>query len=323
MIYTVTINPAIDKTIVLKYLKSGALNRVQKSLTNIGGKGINVSFVLKALGGESTALGLAGGENGRQIVQGLCEAHIENHFLETGKESRTNIKIVESDGTLTELNEAGVGVGQEMAEAFRSLVRMHIASGDILVLSGSVPEGVPSTIYRDLTLLAHKKGAKVILDADGELFSYGIEAVPDVIKPNEEELRRYISAQKNTELESIPEKLQHGKQIWQFLKCGIHQVILSKGGEGACFYEAGAAGYTTCPALPIEVHSTVGAGDAMVAAWAYAMDKGLTGKEAIRLSMAASAAAASTPGTAPPAIERIRELENQVQLKTENFKSVF
>ncbi len=319
MIYTVTLNPAIDKTIVLKHFEKGTLNRVKNSLTNIGGKGINVSFVLKALGGESTALGLAGGENGRYIVQGLNKAHIENHFLETGKESHTNIKIMEGDGTLTELNEAGAGVDREVVEAFRALVRMHIESEDILVLSGSVPEGVPVTIYRDLTLLAHEKGARVILDADAELFSYGIEACPDVIKPNEEELRRYISIQRNTEWKSISENLQLREQIRQFLKHGIHQVILSKGKEGACFYEAGSALYTSCPALSVEVHSTVGAGDAMVAAWAYAMEQGLTGKDAIRLSMAASAAAASTPGTAPPAAQGIQELEGRVQLKTEKI----
>ena len=311
MIYTVTLNPAIDKTIQIGHFEKGALNRVEHCLTNLGGKGINVSFALKALGAESVALGLAGGENGRQIIQGLEDAHIENHFLETGMETRTNIKIMEKDGTLTELNEAGAEVSKDLAEAFCSLVEERVKKGDILVLSGSVPGGIPATIYRDLTYLAHEKGARVILDADGELFAYGVEAGPDVVKPNEEELHRYI-------MKRQPEE-QMQKQVQYLLERGIKQVILSRGEKGACFFEAGLEEFWNCPAIPVEVCSTVGAGDAMAAAWAYAMDHTFSWQEAVKLAMAASAAAVTTPGTMSPTVEVVRSLEDKVRLNVEKF----
>lgn len=312
MIYTVTLNPAIDKTIQVERLKRGTLNRVQKSLINIGGKGINVSLCLKALEEESVALGVAGGKGGRQIREGLLHEKITSVFLETGEEIRTNIKIVETDGTLTELNEKGTRISSELLETFFHVLDGRIVEGDILILSGSVPEGVPGTIYHDMIRLAHRKGAKAILDADGELFKLGVEAQPDVVKPNYEEFIRY------TGLEPECSEQEFLKAAKQLLSQNISCVILSKGSEGAYFLDNRREKCFYCPALDVPVSSTVGAGDAMVAAWACAMTRGYDAEKAICLTMAASAATVMTAGTRPPALERVQELETKVSwnLKT-------
>lgn len=311
MIYTVTLNPAIDKTIQLNNLKPGALNIVEKSLTNIGGKGINVSMVLKELGSESTALGLAGGENGRYITEELTRSAISNLFLATGKETRTNIKIMEQDGTLTELNEKGAFVEESLVNEFVKEVETRITEGDILVLSGTVPEGVPATIYADLIKIAHDKGAKAILDADGELFSNGIVAGPDVIKPNISEFARYLN-EANEETISEDIIIEGVKKLF---KNSISQIILSMGAKGAYFFDRNSEEILYCNALSVQVKSTVGAGDSMAAAWAYALDKGYTFDESVKLAVAVSAAAVTTPGTMAPNIEKVKELESQVSIR--------
>ncbi len=310
MIYTVTLNPAIDKTIQLNGLKPGALNIVEKSLTNIGGKGINVSLVLKALGTKSMALGMAGGRNGRYIADGLTQSGIEHFFLNTGKDIRTNIKIMERDGTLTELNEKGASVEPVLVDEFVKEVKARIAEKDILVLSGSVPAGVPATIYADLIKIAHCKGAIAILDADGELFAYGVEAGPDVVKPNISEFTRYMK--KEDTILSEEDIIIEAKK---FFDKGIPQVILSMGDRGAYFFNAKGSHNYYCKALPVSVQSTVGAGDSMTAAWAHSMDKGYSFEESVKLAMAASAAAVSTPGTMAPTKEQIEEIQSLVKVE--------
>lgn len=307
MIYTVTLNPAIDKTIQVDGLRRGMLNRVEKSLTNIGGKGINVSLALKALGEETIALGVAGGKGGRQIREGLLQEQIVSVFLETGKEIRTNIKIMEPDGTLTELNEPGNKITHDLVESLMEIIENRISDGDILVLSGSVPEGIPKTIYHDMIQLARKKGAKTILDADGELFVHGVEAGPDVVKPNKEEFMRYAGINPDCEEKQLITAAA------SFFDKGISCVILSMGSDGAYILDVEELKCFCCPALDVKVLSTVGAGDAMVAAWACAMARGYETRKAMCLAMAASAAAVATPGTMPPSPEMVQELESKVR----------
>jgi len=320
MIYTVTLNPAIDKTIQLNTLKPGALNIVEKSLTNIGGKGINVSMVLKELGSESTALGLAGGKNGRYITEELTRAGINNFFSNTGKETRTNIKIMEKDGNLTELNEKGALVEESLVDEFVKEIEARITEGDIIVLSGSVPEGVPVTIYADLIKISHDKGAKVILDADGELFFNGIKAGPDVIKPNISEYIRYLKKESSfDEAVFLGEDILSARIFLEGVKNlfaqNISQIILSMGAKGAYFFDRNSEEILYCNALPVQVQSTVGAGDSMVAAWAYALSKEYAFEKSVKLAIATSAAAVTTPGTMAPNIEKVKELESQVKAR--------
>ena len=309
MIYTVTLNPAIDRTIKLNSLNPGALNVVEESITNIGGKGINVSMVLKAFGCDSTALGMAGGENGRRITEGLKEAGIDHFFMDTQNETRTNIKIMEQDGTLTELNEKGALVDAVLIKEFVKEVKERIGEGDILILSGSVPTGVPATVYADLIKIAHEKGAVAILDGDGDLLLHGIEAGPDVIKPNISEFEKYLKRVGYLDEEIV------GSVKKLFDTKNISQIILSMGDKGAYFFDRNCEDYLYCKVPEVQVQSTVGAGDSMVAAWAYAMKEGYTFEESACLAMATSAAAVETAGTKAPSIENIHAKRAYIELQ--------
>lgn len=307
MIITVTMNPAIDKTVELTSFVHGGLNRIKSVTMDASGKGINVSATIKELGGESVAIGFLGGNNGIAIAHALEDYAIDADFVEIDSEIRINTKIAEADGTVTELNEAGPFVSGKKQEELLSKLIYYAKEDAWFVLSGSVPPGVPKTIYRDIIEAVHKRGAKVFLDADGELFSYAIEAKPDVIKPNRAELQRYVGVSESL---SEEEFMQIGTE---FLEQGIGTVIISLGQEGALFLSR--TQKIKCPAVPVSAHSTVGAGDAMVAAFIYGVHHSYSFEECARLAMATSAGAVSTCGTKPPKKKEIERLMQKVELE--------
>ncbi|MDO5425587.1 MAG: 1-phosphofructokinase [Eubacteriales bacterium] len=297
MIVTVTMNPAIDKTVEIDTLLPGGLNRIQRVEYDAGGKGINVSKTICELGGESIATGFLGGNAGRTIARVLEEKNIRNDFLWVEGETRTNTKVFEKSGAVTELNEPGPAIGVAQAEALLRKLEGYADSQTLFVLAGSVPKGVDSRIYARIIRMAHEKGAKVLLDADGELFRNGLEAVPDIIKPNRAELEEYAGIDGQASDEEL-RNLAQG-----LMAKGIGTVMVSMGKRGAMMVRPDYA--ETCPALPVKAHSTVGAGDAMVAALAYAWDQKLGNEETMRLCMAVSAGAVTTVGTKPPSRELV------------------
>lgn len=305
MIVTVTMNPAIDKTVNLETFVHGGLNRVKHILVDAGGKGINVSKTIKALGGDSIATGFIGGNNGVAIVDMLEREQINAEFVTVGGETRINTKIAEADGTVTELNEAGPEISEDAQKKLEEQLMQYAKEGTWFVLSGSVPAGVPKSIYGDIIRKVHEKGAKVFLDADGELFTQSLAAKPDVIKPNRIELEKYIDADHSLTEEEL---LSVGKDL---LEQGIETVIISLGHEGALFLTKEQS--LKCPALSAPVHSTVGAGDALVAAFTYGMDKGEDFESCAKLGIATSAGAVSTDGTKPPTRQMVEELLQHVR----------
>lgn len=304
MIITVCMNPAIDKTIEIERLVPGGLNRIQKIEQDAGGKGINVSKTIHALGGKSVATGFLGGNAGKIIESVLKENEIPCDFVYIEGETRTNTKVLEKSGDVTELNEPGTAISEEKLQELLDKLKGYAKEDTLFVLSGSIPKGVDKEIYGKITALVHKKGAKVLLDADGELFRKSLPYGPDIIKPNREELSEYAG------LENAATKEELKKLAGNFMQQGISTVAISMGKSGAMFlwngYEA------ECPALSVKAHSTVGAGDAMVAALAYAWESRLDREETIRLCMAASAGAVTTIGTKPPSRELVEELKKQV-----------
>jgi 1-phosphofructokinase len=306
MIITVTMNPAIDKTVELDHLEQGSLNRLKSVITDVGGKGINVSKTIKALGGETIATGFIGGSGGSLIEKVLKEQGIKSDFVEIKNEVRTNLKVLEAAGFVTELNEPGPLVSEaELEELTQKLI--GYAGKDVLfVLAGSIPNGISKTVYKDLIVKVKEKGARVFLDADGELFIHSLEAGPDFIKPNRTELEEYYHMDyraDEAELVKMGQKLLHK---------GIEMAAISLGQMGALFLTRDQI--VKCPGLRVEAHSTVGAGDAMVAALSYGIDMGLDLKECAKLGLAASAGAVTTKGTKPPARELVEELMNKVEL---------
>lgn len=308
MIVTLTMNPAVDKTARLERLIPHGLNRLPEVLWDIGGKGINVSRTVAALGGTSIACGLVAGQTGAGICKALeALPGVEPDFLTLARgETRTNLKIMEADGALTELNEAGPQVSPEELEELTQKLLRHAGPDTLFVLAGSVGPGVPADFYAGLIRQLHSCGARVFADADGALLAQAIQAGPDIIKPNAFELSQYFGLD---HIATDAELVELGHTL---VEQGIGAVCISMGGDGACLVTG--QGAWRSPALPVAVASSVGAGDAMVGAISYALDGGQTMEEGFRLAMAASSAAVTTPGTKPPARETVDRLLPQVEL---------
>ena len=306
MIITVSMNPAIDKTVEVSRLLPGGLNRILKVEYDAGGKGINVSKTIRELGGESIATGFLGGNAGKTIENVLNERNIQNDFIWVDGETRTNTKVFEENGEVTELNEPGPIIGEEQMKKLMNKLEEYADENALFILAGSIPNGVDKHIYAKIIRLVHTKGAKVLLDADGELFRNSLAAGPDMIKPNRVELEEYAGIDYRASDEEI---LQMARDL---LAKGMKTVAVSMGKSGAMIVREGFE--VRCPALSVKAHSTVGAGDAMVAALAYSWDQNLDDEETVRLCMAASAGAVTTIGTKPPTKELVDELKKQVIL---------
>jgi 1-phosphofructokinase len=194
MIITVTMNPAIDKTVDLEQMVHGGLNRVKNVIMDAGGKGINVSKTIKELGGETIAAGFVGGSGGLLIKKVLQEMGIRSDFVEIKNEIRTNLKVVEADGNVTEFNEAGPLVSQEELEELTQKLLNYANEDALFVLAGSIPGGISKTVYQTLTRKLKERGAKVFVDADGELFIHSLEAGPDILLiPGEYGIQEFIA----------------------------------------------------------------------------------------------------------------------------------
>lgn len=307
MIYTVTLNPALDKTATIPNFHIDAVNRIESVRTDPGGKGINVSKVIQKLGAQSTALGILAGHSGQQISQSLEKMGLTCRFASVPGETRTNLKIVDPVGkTHTDINEPGQPVSQEILDALLESLLRQLREGDLVVLSGSLPKGAAPDIYGVWTRACSRKGAKVFLDADGEPLRSGLKAKPWLVKPNEKELANLfgILPKEEADLISAGRKLQEQ---------GIARVVISLGAEGALFlFEDGTY---RAEGLSVPVGSTVGAGDSMVAALAVACEKQLSNEETIALAMATSAANVMCSGTQAAEWSAIEKLLNGVRFE--------
>ena len=307
MIYTVTLNPAIDKTAVIENFCPGAVNRIGMLREDAGGKGINVSKCLKNLGADSTASVILAGDTGKRLEKMLGEMGIPSLAVWAEGESRTNLKIVDlAKRENTDINEPGPAVSGELLEELKTKLGERILPGDLVILSGSLPAGVDRGLYGNWTAYFRSLGARVYLDADGEPMKRGIEAVPSVIKPNDGELAALLGK----------EKLSREEMVWEgrrLLEIGIEEIVISMGAEGALYLSR--EGCYFAHALPVEVKSTVGAGDSMVAAMAFGDEQKLGREEKIRLAVAMGAGSVMQSGTQPPEANLVWELAKQVRVE--------
>ena len=267
MIYTVTLNPALDKTVEIPNLALDTVNRITKMRTDPGGKGINVSKVIAKLGGTSKAIGILAGNSGRAIQDALDSEGLAHNFRFVPGETRTNLKVIDPENhTNTDINEPGIEVDAPELTALLYDLLKELKRGDIVVLAGSLPKGAPKDTYYTWVESCKKAGAKVFLDADGELLAEGLKAAPYLVKPNNDELSR----------------------------------------RGALYLQKDSVIYA--PALKVKVGSTVGAGDSVVAALAYAEAEGLSEENTVRLSIATGAANVMCSGTQAAERSQIEEL---------------
>ena len=307
MIYTVTLNPALDKTVEIPGMALDTVNRVTSMRTDPGGKGINVSKVIAKLGGESCAVGILGGESGRTLLAAFEREGLRTHFRFVEGQTRTNLKIIDRAlHTNTDINEPGLTVSPADLDALlRDLLGM-VREGDIVVLAGSLPQGAPQDTYRVWTAACREKGARVCLDADGVLLAEGLKAAPYLIKPNEDELSRLVGHR----LTDTDELIAEGRRL---LKGGVTRVVISLGERGALYLRGNEV--LDAEGLSVPVGSTVGAGDSVVAALAYADSLGMSDEDAVRLSTATGAANVMCSGTQPAEREAVEKLLSQVKIR--------
>ena len=300
MIYTVTLNPALDRSIQVDSLLTDDTTRVIDETAYAAGKGIDVSRVIRELGGYSIALGLVGGYAGSQLEALLINAGVVSDFTRIAGETRTNI-ILKETGSGRQYVISASGPLISAAEIGR-LYQQVRGIGDMtyLVLSGSLPRGVTPQLYNQLILAGRKRGAFVVLDSDGPALNEAITQQPTCIKPNQHELGRLVGRELGDEVQILA-------ACEEIHELGIHQVIVSRGWRGLIFStQDGLRLQATSP--PVDTESTVGAGDSVVAGFVLAHSRGLEPVECLRWGCAAGAATALTPGTElchRPEVEKI------------------
>lgn len=309
MIYTVTLNPALDKTVEIPDFTLDAVNRITTMRSDPGGKGINVSKVINELGGKSTAVGILGGDTGYVIKQALQELGLEADFTFVEGETRTNLKVIDPvNHTNTDINEPGVVVSKEILDEMLGKLLEKVSEGDIVVLSGSLPKGAPLDTYYTWCVALKETGTKVILDADGDMLAEGIKASPYLIKPNNHELSRLFDQTLET-----PEELDKAARDLME-RYNIAKIVVSMGGAGALYVTQNESVYAK--GLKVPVGSTVGAGDSVVAALAVSEEAGKSLPDTVRLSVATGAANVMCSGTQAAKYSTIEELISEVEFRS-------
>ena len=284
MIYTVTFNPSLDYIVGVDNFKPGATNRTSYEQMLAGGKGINVSYVLKNLGFESTAIGFLAGFVGEELKRRIVADGINADFLtlEDGI-SRINVKLKDIDGT--EINGMGPDISADKVEVLRDKIN-SLKAGDILILAGSIPQSMPDTIYMDIMSDLQGRGVNIVVDATRDLLMNVLSYKPFLIKPNNHELGEIFGVVLRKREEVIPyaRKLQEK---------GARNVLVSMAGEGAVLIDENGREYMS-EAPEGKVVNAVGAGDSMVAGfiagylekkdYEYAFHKGLAAGSASAFS---------------------------------------
>lgn len=285
-IITVTLNPCVDVNYKLtKPFQPGELNRVPAPKTSICGKGINVSRAFAELGKESTVMGIFGAEAEAEELR--AEGLTVSAVISPGK-LRRNISVLDSEGVETQINEPGIKVSEEKLREFISLYKSELNCGGdcLVVISGSIPPGVDLGIYRKLCTIAKNADAYVALDADGDALKLGLDAIPDLIKPNLREFEELIGKKLEGHGEGI--RLDAVREALEFARNNNCAVLCTLGEDGSVY--AGEGGSFMCEARKTEINTFKGAGDTFLAA--FLTEHVVNGKDCDMAMMLASAAAA-------------------------------
>jgi 6-phosphofructokinase 2 len=289
MVYTITLNPALDRTLWVEKIQPDDSNRIEREERYAGGKGIDVSKVLTTFGVNNMALGFIGGFAGEEVEGRLLNEGISCDFIRISGETRTNIVVNDmSDRSQTVYGASGPEIKPyELMQIIHKVEKLE--KPDIVVISGSLPPGIHPEIYRKLVTIARNKGARVILDTDGDALKVGVKGLPEVIKPNIHELSRLVG----TELKGIDEITRAALKVH---KQGVKIVLVSMGAKGILLMSKNKRYLVSPP--KVKVKNTIGAGDSAVAGFVYGLVKGKSLREALIYSVAAGTATTLRPGTA-------------------------
>lgn len=305
MIYTITLNPALDRTLWVERIRLDDSNRIKKEERYAGGKGIDVSRVLTTLGVNSTALGFVGGFTGEELEGRLLNEGISCDFLRISGETRTNIII----NDMSTGNQTVYGASGPQIEPYELMQMIHkierLERPDTVIISGSLPPGVHPKIYLKIVEIAKAGKARVVLDADGEALIEGVKGFPEVIKPNIHELGRLMGA----ELKELDEIIRAATDLQGR---GIGLVLVSLGARGLLLIGKKERYLASHPA--VSVKNTIGAGDSAVAGFVFGLAGNKTFKESLAFAVAAGTATTLMPGTALCRKEDFLQVLPQVQI---------
>lgn len=288
MIVTVTPNPSIDRTLTVEQLTVGRVNRATSARTDAGGKGVNVA---RALAGNEKAVRAVvpmGGSTGRELANLLSDIGIQVVAVPVTGTTRTNMAIIDSEGVVTKVNEAGAPLRAGAATELVARVEAAVEDGDWVATCGSIPPGTPDDLHATLTRAVHGVGGRVAVDTSGVPLAAAVDAGPDLVKPNVHELEELVGR----DLPDLPAVVAAAHEVRDR---GVGAVLASLGAQGAVLVEADGAWHAVATATV--VRSDVGAGDAALAGFLAA---GAHGPEALRQAVAWGTAAVTCPGTAMP-----------------------
>ncbi len=306
MIVTLTINPAIDRTVSVDKLVFEDRGYILSRSEAAGGRGLNASRVLASFGAKTVAVLAAGGEVGEQIVERLKEDSFPAKIVPIAALSRINLTISDKHGLTVKLNEVGPPIQPTELTQICQVVESQLPKATWLMICGSIPPGVDPRFYRDLIRVAHSKGVKTLVDADGDALQYAMEAKPTVVTPNQAEAERLL----NTALLTRTQFLEAARRLKAM---GPEAVVLSLGARGAI----GVTDSETIEVLPPRVDALcpIGAGDALCAAFVWAMEKKKTFADALRWGVAAGTASAMLPGMAFGSLQEVKSIYKRVEVR--------
>jgi 1-phosphofructokinase family hexose kinase len=305
MIYTLTLNPAVDCELTVPAMEFDSVLRASESRVDFGGKGFNVSRLLKGMGAASIAVGFLGGRAGELLQDGIQSLGIGTDFVWTPGETRTNVSIVtESHDHYLKVNEKGPLVDEAKQKELLDKVDSLAKRGDWWVLAGSLPPGVGDDFYARVVNILNRHEAKAILDTSGESLRLGCAEKPYLVKPNAEEAHVLTGLPINTPAEIAAAAAE-------ICAMGAQNVVVSMGKSGALLQTSAGTWLTHSP--KIKEKNPIGAGDSMVGGVVWALTQGIPLKEALGWGIASGAATASLSGTEVGSRPLIEELFSQVR----------
>ncbi|MGJ3440708.1 1-phosphofructokinase [Pseudomonas sp. Je.1.5.c] len=304
-ILTLTLNPALDITVSLDSLRPGHVNRSQTQHSHAAGKGLNVAQVLADLGHRVTVGGFLGRDNLQPFEALIDWRGFADCFVRVAGETRSNIKLVEADGRVTDINGQGPQVDEASRTALLQRLEQVAAGHDAVVVAGSLPRGIDPQWLHELLVLLKAQGLKVALDTSGEALRVGLQAGPWLVKPNTEELGEVLGVAVHTQAEqrAAAERL---------LASGVEHVVVSQGEQGVSWFTHGLALHAQPP--KVRVASTVGAGDSLVAGMVHGLLQAEAPALTLRRATAIAAQAVTQVGFGIADREQLARLEAAVQL---------
>ncbi|MDH1553885.1 1-phosphofructokinase [Stutzerimonas sp. Brlt_13] len=304
-VLTVTVNPALDLTVQLPALRLGEVNRSDNLQAHAAGKGLNVAQVLADLGHQLTVTGFLGEANAQPFEQLFSARGFADEFVRVAGETRSNIKLAEADGRITDINGPGLEVGAAQRDELLARLERLVPGHELVVVAGSLPRGVELPWFVELLQRLARLGARVALDTSGAALREGLALSPWLIKPNEEELAQARGLD--------PADAQALADEARRLNARIEHVVMSQGAAGVSWFSPAAAWHAQPP--KVRVVSTVGAGDSLLAGMLHGLLAGWPAERTLAHATAIAAQAVGQIGFGITDRAQLAELEAAVRLQ--------